>query len=87
MSTNEQFFLSFIDEINPVAAQNAKKMEELLFEDASSSIVKGRLFAEAILNEVFKIEEIEAPYVNSLYDKISYLTRGGYIERGSSTIV
>ncbi|PFA62919.1 DNA phosphorothioation-dependent restriction protein DptF [Bacillus sp. AFS015802] len=81
MSTDEQFFLSFIDEINPVAAQNAKKMEELLFEDASSSIVKGRLFAEAILNEVFKIEEIEAPYVNSLYDKISYLTRGGYIER------
>ncbi|MDX8344496.1 DNA phosphorothioation-dependent restriction protein DptF [Rossellomorea sp. YZS02] len=81
MSTDEQFFLSFIDEINPVAAQNAKKMEELLFEDASSSIVKGRLFAEAVLNEVFKIEEIEAPYVNSLYDKISYLTRGGYIER------
>ncbi|OAT86006.1 DNA phosphorothioation-dependent restriction protein DptF [Bacillus sp. MKU004] len=82
MKTSEQAFLSFLDKINPVAAHNAKKMEELLFNDASSAIVKARLFAEAILNEVFKYEKIDAPYVNSLFDKISFLTREGYIKRG-----
>jgi DNA phosphorothioation-dependent restriction protein DptF len=81
MNRSEQAFLSFLDTINSDAAQIAKKMEELLFEDASSSIVKARLFAEAILNEVFKQEKIDAPYVSSLYDKISYLTREGYIKR------
>ena len=63
MNTNEQAFLEFLETINPVAAHNAKKMEDLLFNDASSAIVKARLFAEAILNEVFKIEKIDAPYV------------------------
>ncbi|MCK6207699.1 DNA phosphorothioation-dependent restriction protein DptF [Bacillus infantis] len=74
-------FLGFLDNINPVAAKNAKKMEELLYEDPGSSIVKARLFAEAILNEVFKLEKIDAPYVSSLFEKISYLTREGYIKR------
>ncbi|WP_421377976.1 DNA phosphorothioation-dependent restriction protein DptF [Bacillus salacetis] len=74
-------FLSFLEDINPVAAKNAKKMEELLYEDPGSSIVKARLFAEAILNEVFKLENIDAPYVSTLFEKISYLTREGYIKR------
>ena len=81
MSSNEVYFLSFLEDINPIAAQNARKMEELIYEDSSSSIVKARLFAEAILNEVFKYEKIEATYFSSLYDKISYLTREGRIKR------
>jgi DNA phosphorothioation-dependent restriction protein DptF len=81
MSLKEVYFLSFLENSNPVAALNAKRMEELIYEDPSSSIVKARLFAEEILNEVFKQENIEAPYLSSLYDKISYLTREGYIKR------
>jgi DNA phosphorothioation-dependent restriction protein DptF len=74
-------FLGFLDNMNPVAAKNAKKMEELLYEDPGSSIVKARLFAEAVLNEVFKLEKIDEPYVSTLFEKISYLTREGYIKR------
>jgi DNA phosphorothioation-dependent restriction protein DptF len=75
------YTLKFLENITPGAAQSAKKMEELLYEDPGSSIVKARLFAEEILNEVFKQEDIDAPYLSTLYDKISYLTREGYIKR------
>lgn len=54
-------------------------MEELIYEDPASAIVKARLFAEAILNEVFAQEDIKVPYISSLYDKISYLAKEGYI--------
>jgi DNA phosphorothioation-dependent restriction protein DptF len=81
MYNKEIYFLSFLESLNPIAAQNAKKMEELIFEDPGSAIVKARLFAEAILNEVFKQDKINAPYLSSLFDKISYLTREGYIKR------
>ncbi|MGG0338149.1 DNA phosphorothioation-dependent restriction protein DptF [Priestia aryabhattai] len=81
MSSQEVFFLSFLEDINPTAAQSAKKMQELIYEDPSSSVMKARLFAEAILSDVFKLEEIQEPYINSLYEKISYLARNGYIKR------
>ncbi|HFT5902891.1 TPA: DNA phosphorothioation-dependent restriction protein DptF [Bacillus cereus] len=71
--------MNFIEHINQVAAINAKKMEELIYEDPASAIVKARLFAEAILNEVFAQEDIKVPYISSLYDKISYLAKEGYI--------
>ncbi|MCU5429943.1 DNA phosphorothioation-dependent restriction protein DptF [Bacillus cereus] len=77
--SEEKYFLSFIEHINQVAAVNAKKMEELIYEDPASAIVKARLFAEAILNEVFTQEDIKVPYISSLYDKISYLAKEGYI--------
>ncbi|MFK4477831.1 DNA phosphorothioation-dependent restriction protein DptF [Bacillus sp. RC206] len=77
--SEEKYFLSFIEHINQVAAINAKKMEELIYEDPASAIVKARLFAEAILNEVFTQEDIKVPYISSLYDKISYLAKEGYI--------
>lgn len=81
MTTNDQYFLSFIEPVNQVAAQNAKKMEELIYEDAGSSIVKARLFLEAILDEVYKIEKLESTYGQTLYERISYLTRNEYIDR------
>jgi DNA phosphorothioation-dependent restriction protein DptF len=81
MSSNEVYFLSFLEDSIPAAAYSAKKMEELIFEDASSSIIKGRLFAEEILAEVFKIEKLEVPYQSSLYDKIYVLTREEIIKR------
>lgn len=79
--SDEKYFLSFIENLSQVAALNAKKMEELIYEDPASAVVKARLFAEAILNEVFVQEKINVPYVSSLYEKISYLATEGYIER------
>jgi DNA phosphorothioation-dependent restriction protein DptF len=81
MSSNEVYLLSFLEDSIPAAAYSAKKMEGLIFEDASSAIIKGRLFAEEILAEVFKLEELEVPYQSSLYDKINLLTRDGIINR------
>ena len=54
MSSNERYFLSFLENIVPEATEPAKKMEELMYEDPSSSIIKARIFAEKILNKVFK---------------------------------
>lgn len=79
MSSNEVYFLSFLEDPIPAAAYSAKKMEELIFEDSSSAIIKGRLFAEEILAEVFKLEKLDVPYQSSLYDKINLLTRDGII--------
>lgn len=79
MSENK-YFLSFIENINVMAASNAKKMEELIFTDAASAIVKARVFAEEVINEVFKQENINEPYVSTLYEKISYLSSEGYIK-------
>lgn len=73
--------MDFLESVNPVASLNAKKMEELIYEDPASAIVKARLFAESILNEVYKQENIEAPYTTTFFEKISYLTREGYIQR------
>lgn len=78
---NNKYLLSFIENINSIVAFNAKKMEELIYEDPSSAIVKARLFAEEVLNVVFDKEEIGVPYINSLSEKISYLAREGYITR------
>ncbi|MDX5476215.1 MAG: DNA phosphorothioation-dependent restriction protein DptF [Bacillaceae bacterium] len=75
------YLLSFLENSNPTAAHNAKKMEELMFEDPSSAIVKARVFTENILSEVFRYEEINAPYLSSLYDKISYLAKEEIFER------
>lgn len=81
MSLNETNTFSFLENIVPVAALNAKKMEELIFEDASSAIMKARIFVEEILSEVFKQEKVEEYHLSTLFDKISYLSREGYIQR------
>ncbi|MBS4205481.1 DNA phosphorothioation-dependent restriction protein DptF [Bacillus sp. FJAT-49754] len=81
LSAQYEGFLSFIEKINSVAAYNAKLMEDLMFTDPSSAIVKARLFAEEILNEVFKLEEINEPYITSLFERISYLAKYGIIKK------
>ena len=81
MSSSGVSFLSFLENINPKAFSVAKTMEDLIFEDPSSSIIKARVFAEEILNEVFKIENIDVPFQSTLYDKILLLTREEYIKR------
>jgi DNA phosphorothioation-dependent restriction protein DptF len=78
---NESYLFSFLEPLVPVAALNAKKMEEYIFTDASTALIKARLFAEEILKEVFKKEEIDTIHYPTLYDKISFLSREGIIRR------
>lgn len=68
------FLFQFIEKSIPNAFQAAYKMEQLLYTDSASAIVKARLFAEEILKEVFRIEKIDTTYISSLYDKILYLS-------------
>lgn len=56
-------------------------MENIIFQDPNSAVVKARKFAETLLKEVFNIKKIEGPYVNSFYEKVSYLTNEEYINR------
>lgn len=70
-----QFLFSFIGNSVPSAGQAALKMEQLIFTDSASAIVKARLFAEEILKEVFKMEKLDITYMSSLYDKILYLSK------------
>jgi len=70
--------LSFISHLSETAAENAKKMEDLIFDDPSSSMIKARIFAEEILKEVFNIEKINF-YVTNLNDRIIYLAKEGIL--------
>ncbi len=74
------FLFAFLNSSILTASETANKMEQLIFEDASSAIIKARVFAEEILKEVFKIEEIEMPFISTLKDRILYLTEHGYIK-------
>ncbi|MGE7979641.1 DNA phosphorothioation-dependent restriction protein DptF [Psychrobacillus sp. NPDC093200] len=77
---NNSFLFSFLDSSILIASETAYKMEQLIFEDAASAIIKARVFAEEILKEVYKIEKIEMPYISTLKDRIFYLTQHGYIK-------
>ena len=80
-SQKDLSIFNFIEKINPNAAAAGYKMEDLIYEDPSSAIIKARVFVEEILTDVFKQEKIEMPYQATLYDKISLLTREDYIKR------
>lgn len=73
------YLLSFLEPIHNVAAANAKKMEELLYQDPGSAVVKARVFAEVILSEVLKSEDAASQYLPSMYDKIVYLSKEGVL--------
>ncbi|MBB5180255.1 DNA phosphorothioation-dependent restriction protein DptF [Planomicrobium koreense] len=74
-----QFLFQFLSNALPNATQAALKMEQLIYTDSASAIVKARLFAEEVLKEVFKIEEIDTTYISSLYDKVLYISNNGLI--------
>jgi len=81
MASQDNFLFSFLEELVPEATQTAKVMEDLIFEDPGSAIVKSRIFAEEILNNVLKNEEISNPYIKTLNDKIIYLAKDGVFNR------
>ncbi|GAA0503161.1 hypothetical protein GCM10008986_33500 [Salinibacillus aidingensis] len=75
-------FIDFLEKINTKAAQYANDMEKILYDSPSSAIVEARKFAEIIVNDVFeKEDDIDAPYKSSLFEKISYLSKDGTLDR------
>ena len=74
-----QFLFKFLENSIPNAGQAALKMEQLIFADSASAIVKARLFAEEILKEVFRIEKVDTTYISTFYDKVLYLSNNDYI--------
>jgi DNA phosphorothioation-dependent restriction protein DptF len=77
----KSYLLEFLETCNPVAAQNAEKMENLIYEDPSSALVKARVFAEEILTAVLKTDEISDIYLSTLHDKVLFLSKEGYIKK------
>jgi len=74
-------FVDFLNTMNTTAAQYVHEMEEIIFKDPSSAIVKGRKFLEVILNDITKYEELdEAYHTFTLYEKISYLIKDHIID-------
>ncbi|MCM3741909.1 DNA phosphorothioation-dependent restriction protein DptF [Oceanobacillus luteolus] len=74
-------FVEFLKTMNTTAAQYVHEMEQIIFKDPSSAIVKGRKFLEVILNDITKYEDLDEAYPTfSLYEKISYLIRDHIID-------
>lgn len=79
-------FLNFIRHLSSVAADNALKMEELIFEDPSSALAKARIFAEEVINKVFQFEELDKneeiyKNISNFSDRIQFLSRNRILTR------
>ena len=74
-----QFIFNFLDSSLSTAAETAQRMEQLIFSDPASAIVKARMFAEEILKEIFKIENINSEYISSFYEKLIFLSEDGIL--------
>ncbi|MBY6036650.1 DNA phosphorothioation-dependent restriction protein DptF [Fictibacillus nanhaiensis] len=77
----KDYLLKFLETSNKIGALNAEKMEHLIYEDPSSALVKARLFAEEILSSVLKTDGISDVYLSTMHDKVSYLSKEGYIKK------
>lgn len=74
-------FVEFLKKMNTTAAQYVHEMEQIIFKDPSSAIVKGRKFLEVILNDITKYEVLDEAYQTfSLYEKITYLIKDQIID-------
>ena len=72
------YLMSFLEKLNPEAYKIGKKIEDLIYDDPQSACFNGRLTLEAIINDVFKQEEI-GMYFDRLFDKVIYLDNKGYL--------
>src|SRR5690625_4556357 len=69
--------VEFLKTMNSTAAQYVHEMEQIIYRDPGSAIVKGRKFLEVILNDIanYEIDLDEAYHTFNLYEKINSLTR------------
>ncbi|WP_079478871.1 DNA phosphorothioation-dependent restriction protein DptF [Halobacillus salinus] len=75
-------FCSFLEGYDNALFNLAKKVDELVYVDATSAVVQGRKFAENLLQEIYK-EEKKDPNGSfpKLYDMLHILYRDGVIDR------
>lgn len=76
----DKHILSFLENDYSELANLGKQIEEILYKDSNSAIVKVRLFAEKLINSV--IEKEDQGYLTSFrqVDKIRILNKEGYID-------
>lgn len=81
-------FVSFIKDLAPKAYENATIMERLIFEDPGSAMVKSRNFLEEIIGGLLVTENVTQTYeIKTLFDKISYLSSKGYLDKNIQTVI
>ncbi|WP_379135208.1 DNA phosphorothioation-dependent restriction protein DptF [Paenibacillus sp. sgz500958] len=74
MPSQPSELVSFITQWDANIAAIVQKMEELIYQDPASSIVKARLLVEEILKQVFQFENIVPQFNWSLNDKMVFLS-------------
>ncbi|WP_180271495.1 DNA phosphorothioation-dependent restriction protein DptF [Fredinandcohnia onubensis] len=77
----QQYLFRFMEALNKDAAENAKEIENSIYEDPKGCVIKARLFAEEIIKDVLGRENVDYSNLPTHYDRISYLTREGIINR------
>lgn len=81
MPRSKSSFLSFAQKLNKRIPHLAKEMEELMFKDPSSAIVKSGIIIEIIIGDVFAKERLLYHHVPTVNNKIEELYRSGYLTK------
>ncbi|GGC76574.1 hypothetical protein GCM10007216_03920 [Thalassobacillus devorans] len=81
---SQETFCIFLKEYNNSLYMIAQKVDELVYIDATSSVIQGRKFAENLLKEIYKVEKSEEDDRNypTLYDMLNGLYRDGLFDKG-----
>ncbi|MFD1739507.1 DNA phosphorothioation-dependent restriction protein DptF [Bacillus salitolerans] len=79
----EQYLFKFLENLNYVAAETARDIEERIFDDPKSAVMNARVFAEEIVKDVFRKEEIDYSHLTTHFERINYLAREGFLEKGT----
>lgn len=81
MSSPQSELVSFIEQWNTEAAAIVNKLEELVYQDPASSVIKARVFIEEIVQEICQLENVPPQRNWSLNDKLVFLSNNGYLNR------
>ncbi|GGD08346.1 DNA phosphorothioation-dependent restriction protein DptF [Pontibacillus salipaludis] len=80
---SEKHFCSFLEEYSESLYNLAQKVDELVYVDATSSIIQGRKFAENLLKEIYREEKDvkDERFFPKLYDMLHELYREGIFDK------
>lgn len=74
-----QSIFAFMDGIHPLLSRLTKEIESGLWDDPKSILMKSRLLGEELVKAVFEKEGLDVTVFPSNYERISYLSREGYL--------
>jgi DNA phosphorothioation-dependent restriction protein DptF len=77
----EEYLFKFLEQLNYYAAEQAIEIEKRIFDDPKSAVINARLFAEEIVKEVLRKENIDYENLTTHFDRINLLSKEGIIER------